>query len=180
MELDLAKLSCNVCRASATVCPTASEGARPSTGSYRPCQVRAFSANQALARFDMRKHHHLHDETLLTVLPSDLTTAADHKRSSRGEMSALKKTGYLGIVGGSGEANDFGVRVLNQKVFDIRLATDQMAYYQQNHGKSCKSARDQIPNMRVIDCVTRDIICAPAACQYVALSYVCGTSTRTC
>jgi hypothetical protein len=141
--------------------------------------VRAFSANQALARLDMRKHRHLHGETLLAVLPSDLTTVADHKRPSRGgEMSAFEKTGYLGMVGGSGEANDFGVRVLNQEVFDIRLATDWMAYCQQNHGKSCKSAGDQIPSMRVIDCETRDIICAPAACQYVALSYVWGTSTR--
>jgi hypothetical protein len=50
--------------------------------------------------------------------------------------------------------------------FDIEFAKDLMPYCLQNGFKSCESTEVKATqNLRVIDCETRDIIIAPAACQ---------------
>jgi hypothetical protein len=53
-----------------------------------------------------------------------------------------------------------------------------IAVCQRRHSDYCSPKNPNIlRNLKVLDCETREIICAPADCPYIALSYVWGSKT---
>jgi hypothetical protein len=64
-----------------------------------------------------------------------------------------------------------------RKCFPIR---NWVLHCDSGHSYACKASdKLSLPNFRVIDCETREIMLAPQDCQYVALSYVWGTSKQS-
>ncbi|KUJ22309.1 HET-domain-containing protein, partial [Mollisia scopiformis] len=69
------------------------------------------------------------------------------------------------------------MHIISPSLFDADFAKSCIAYCDIHHGQACTTLREGLPFLRVIDCRTRQVVRAPVNCQYVALSYVWGSST---
>jgi hypothetical protein len=73
-----------------------------------------------------------------------------------------------------------GLRIICPEKFDRNLVRDSISYCSANHLSACQPHSVDAPDFfRLIDCKARQVIVAQPGCEYLALSYVWGTKTRT-
>jgi len=73
-----------------------------------------------------------------------------------------------------------GLRIICPEKFDQNFVMDSISYCSANHLSACQPHIIDAPDFfRVIDCKARQVIVAQPGCEYLALSYVWGTTTRT-
>ncbi|KAH8773990.1 heterokaryon incompatibility protein-domain-containing protein [Hyaloscypha finlandica] len=70
--------------------------------------------------------------------------------------------------------------MISPATFDFHFVSDSISYCLANHGSSCRQQHNDAPNFfRVVDCKARQVVIAQPGCQYLALSYVWGSTTGT-
>ena len=73
-----------------------------------------------------------------------------------------------------------GLRIICPEKFDQNFVRDSISYCSTNHLSACQPHIIDAPDFfRLIDCKARQVIVAQPGCEYLALSYVWGTKTRT-
>jgi hypothetical protein len=77
-------------------------------------------------------------------------------------------------------APHIGLRIICPEKFDRNFVKDSISYCSTNHISACQPHIIDAPDFfRLIDCESRQVIVAQPGCEYLALSYVWGTKTRT-
>jgi Heterokaryon incompatibility protein (HET) len=145
------------------------------------CHLRAFSANRVFSRLPASEMGDIHDVTLMGVVRVPIRDVNSGKNNSRQSVEqGLEETGYICSIQAGHRESILRVRVLSPTSFDVERAMDCLVYCLANHRLTCSTIEaSPVETLRVIDCQTRTIIRAPAECQYVALSYVWGSSTTS-
>jgi hypothetical protein len=174
---------CDMCQLFGSISPT--DFSEDGSARSERCHLRAFSANRVFARLPVPEMRDIHDTTLLGIVRVPINVYNDaHSRSYEFSLplrSCLEETGYLCSTQANLRQSILEVRRLSLKAFDLKFATDCLAYCLENHHVTCsvieRSSTELMGLLHVIDCHTRTIIQAPAECQYVALSYVWGCHT---
>lgn len=137
--------------------------------------------DRVFARLVPPEMRDIHDTTLLGVVRVDINNAnADNPKPSSRQPDFLGEIGYLYSTKANQQQSILEVRLLSRESFDLKFATDRLAYCLENHRLTCvieRSPLEILEFLRVIDCQTRTIIQAQSECQYVALSYVWGCPT---
>jgi hypothetical protein len=88
--------------------------------------------------------------------------------------------GYLSSIQPPGPDPNIGFRMISPSTFDFRFVSDSISYCSENHGPSCRQQLNDAPNFfKVVDCKARQVVVAQPGCQYLALSYVWGSTTST-
>jgi hypothetical protein len=178
---ELKTSDCDMCQLFGSMSP--SDFNEDGSARYERCHLRAFSANRVFAGLTAIEMRKIHDTTLLGVVRVDISDANNCKNYSSFDLrDYLQETGYLCSPQASQGQSVLDVRPrLSLKSFDLKFATDCLAYCLANHHLLCgateSSPMELMPLLRVIDCHTHTIIRAPAECHYVALSYVWGCPT---
>ena len=94
--------------------------------------------------------------------------------------SAARRKGYLSSIQPPGPGPNIGFRMISPATFDFHFVSDSISYCSVNHGSSCRQQLNDAPNFfRVVDCKARQVVVAQPGCQYLALSYVWGSTTST-
>lgn len=74
----------------------------------------------------------------------------------------------------------FGFRIICPEKYDQNFVRDSTSYCSANHLSTCQPHIIGAPDFfRLIDCKAQQVIEAQPGCEYLALSYVWGTKTRT-
>ena len=156
-ELQASK--CCVCQTLAHIKPASLDGT--------PGYLQSFSARSVFGRVASNvdfKNFPAVDSAMLGVTPSGnlYTSALNH--------------GFLAVLDSDPETLDFGPREVAPEIIDFSLIKEWISMCSDKHAKStcAPDATDSLRDFRVIDCVTRSVVAAPADCQYVTLSYVWG------
>jgi hypothetical protein len=130
----------------------------------------AFSSNEALTNLTIAG-----DDTVLLgiirapVKKTDSTPRRDVLRSS------LEQTGFIALTATTNQQQNSSARIVNSENFDDAVVLRWWEYCCENHTTRCiGAAAGAVRFLKVIDCVSREIIEAPRDCRYVALSYVWG------
>lgn len=140
--------------------------------------VRAFSAVRL--RLPQYRGDDLKDTAMLGVVPTRL---ADEKfaRKIPAIWNTMDDAGYIyPLVPGSHERSElFSGRIVDPLRVNFEAVCDWLSFCKENHLEHCGHSQGRIlPGFRVIDCVARKVVPAPEDASYVALSYVC-TSTSS-
>ncbi|PMD61837.1 HET-domain-containing protein [Hyaloscypha bicolor E] len=70
--------------------------------------------------------------------------------------------------------------MISPATFDFHFVSDSISYCSVNHGSACKQQLNGAPNFfKVVDCKARQVVVARPGYQYLALSYVWGSTTGT-
>jgi hypothetical protein len=86
--------------------------------------------------------------------------------------------GYLSSIQPPGLGPNIGFRMISPATFDFHFVSDSISYCSVNHGSSCRQQLNDAPNFfKVVDCKARQVVVAQPGCQYLALSYVWGSTT---
>jgi hypothetical protein len=93
-------------------------------------------------------------------------------------MAKLDQKGYIRTQSPSSPSSPRGF--FGRKVVLDRIDYDLIKAWLQtcDQNRCCEAATLLPPGLRFVNCSSRQIVCAPVACQYVALSYVWGAQTR--
>jgi hypothetical protein len=71
----------------------------------------------------------------------------------------------------------FSGRLIKGPYVDVEPFTSWISFCKRHHGKCCNAPTRKVSTaLKAIDCKTRQVIQAPAHCQYSALSYVWGSA----
>jgi hypothetical protein len=88
------------------------------------------------------------------------------------------RKGYLSSIQAPGSGPIIGFRMISPATFDFHFVSDSISYCSVNHGSSCRQQLNDAPNfLKVVDCKARQVVVAQPGCQYLALSYVWGSTT---
>lgn len=181
---DLEASCCPICRVFASIAPKTpvpkldrrvrvSQCASLTT---EPYHLRVFSASRVFSGFRTREAgERFQDINVLGVAPSNSSS----KRLSHSEtwdiQKALNETGYLSSESSVNTKSICKIRRLDPLVFDFTLADTWISYCNTNHRTRCsRKTLSDLRRFRVFNCRTRQVVEAPEACQYTALSYVWG------
>lgn len=135
--------------------------------------VRAFSAIRL--RLPQYKGGDLKDTAMLGVVPTRL---ADEKfaRKIPAIWNNMDDTGYIyPLVAGSHEHSGlFSGRVVDPLRVNYDAIRNWISFCKEHHLSNCGNSEGRILHgFKVIDCFAREVVPAPEAVSYVALSYVC-------
>ncbi|KAK8112430.1 hypothetical protein PG984_012956 [Apiospora sp. TS-2023a] len=109
---------------------------------------------------------------ILHFIPSD--------KLNMGKSMAVHSRSYL-AVDARGNSSDhcrdwlYPRPIDANAIIDIQHIRDLIGACSEKHG-SCLNRQEMIQGLKVIDCITQDVIVAPRSCQYLALSYVWGVT----
>ena len=170
---------CAMCQLFGSVSP--SDYDSKSSARSELCHLRAFSANRVFARLKASEMREIDDTTFLGVVRVKISDANSGRNDSSYSLTdGLEETGYLCRIQANQRQSILEVQHLSSTSFDLGFAIESLAYCSVNHRQTCTTMEaSPIESLRVIDCQTRTIIRAPPECQYVALSYVWGSSTTS-
>jgi len=88
------------------------------------------------------------------------------------------RKGYLSSIHAPGSGPIIGFRMISPATFDFHFVSDSISYCSVNHGSSCRQQLNDAPNfLKVVDCKARQVVVAQPGCQYLALSYVWGSTS---
>jgi hypothetical protein len=97
-----------------------------------------------------------------------------------GLRESAHRKGYLSSIQTPGPGPNIGFRMISPATFDFHFVSDSISYCSANHGSPCRQQHNDAPNsFRVVDCKARQVVVAQPGCQYLALSYVWGSTTGT-
>jgi hypothetical protein len=168
----LRQSACRVCQLLALI--------KPPSLDDQPCHLKAFSSMLSFVG-----HHRL----LLKPSPfSDCTVLyAMHEDRAIGDhagRSGWHESGCLALIDDSrGDITryDFGPREIRPHTINYSLIREWMTHCTTKHRSACSSPTNEtLAGFRVIDCRSSLVIEAPPRCEYVALSYVWGSSVPAC
>jgi hypothetical protein len=90
------------------------------------------------------------------------------------------ETIYFSSVQPTPSVPHIGFRIICPEKFDKDFVRDSISYCSAYHLSVCQPHIIDTPDFfRLIDCKARQVIVAQPGCEYLALSYVWGTTTRT-
>jgi hypothetical protein len=183
--------TCPLCRFFAVMIPSLQPPPDEKSGlAYRDWQKRskdnflvAFSPCQVFGIHDQKPTSRLSKTlvgSLLTVLPGWLRNTAVTKTHIQFWENPQIDHGFILLEDSSSDPEGFSGRQVLPSVVDVDLILSWIRYCDEKHKKHCASTTDStFKSLKVIDCETREIIHAPPARPYIALSYVWGTESST-
>jgi hypothetical protein len=108
------------------------------------------------------------DTILLFLAPGPSTRGWTHQK------------GCLSSIQPPRSGPNIGFRMISPATFDFHFVSDSISYCSVSHGSSCKQQLNDAPNFfKVVDCKARQVVVAQPGCQYLALSYVWGSTIST-
>jgi hypothetical protein len=137
------------------------------------CDLISTRTNEVLlyprrGRYDQQDRIEGEDTILLSLAPGPYTRGWTHRK------------GCLSSIQPPRPGPNIGFRMISPATFDFHFVSDSISYCSVNHGSVCKQQLNGAPNFfKVVDCKARQVVVARPGCQYLALSYVWGSTTGT-
>ncbi|KAI6084285.1 heterokaryon incompatibility protein-domain-containing protein [Hypoxylon rubiginosum] len=149
--------TCRVCRALALIKPAELDG--------QDCSLRVYGSQRALTFWNTTLPSGPWNQCTLLGIVSPITSNRN-----------FRSLGFLALLGQEPANFDFGPRRILPGSIDYSHLESVMCLCLENHPE-CRVLREPalVDRLRVIDCVTRNVVQAPEDCQYLALSYVWGS-----
>jgi hypothetical protein len=97
------------------------------------------------------------------------------------EDESARLIGTLGIFHARSNSDYCAPRLFHSSVIDFSILRGWLQSCKAHSTNTCSPdvfALDHVPGFRVLDCITAEVIEAPAGCSYVALSYVWGSGQQ--
>ncbi|KAF2499964.1 HET-domain-containing protein [Lophium mytilinum] len=122
----------------------------------------------------LQVHTNLHDIIVpRMVIPRDCPVMAVRLPGDL-PVSHFNAISYLFCQKGAQESGQMAIFQPLKCQADLSVIGEWLNYCASNHANICCSIERQVEGLKVIDCVSRTVVTAPAECHYAALSYVWG------